>query len=187
MSAVSRFAGVMVVSTLLGSAALAQEAPAKPPAKARFYRLDFVVKEVEDGKTINSRAYFAIMSSANGASPTAIRTGSRVPVATPPNSSNFQLYEVGVSIDCRSGLMLDVPQAEALESQGLLALNVTADITGLAPTEGMPNAQAAVTRNIRWASAVIVPVKKPTIIFSSDDVTSKRKVQLELTATPIQQ
>lgn len=182
MSAVSRFAGVMVVSTLLGSAALAQEAPAKPPAKARFYRLDFVVKEVEDGKTTNSRAYFAIMSSANGASQTAIRSGSRVPIATPAGSSNYQFYEVGVNIDCRPS----VPQeSEALESQGLLALNITADISGVAPTEGMANAQAPITRNIRWASAVIVSVKKPTIIFSSDDVTSKRKVQLELTATPI--
>jgi hypothetical protein len=32
---------------------------------------------------------------------------------------------------------------------------------------------------------VIVPVKKPTVIFVSDDMSSKRQMQLELTATPI--
>jgi hypothetical protein len=32
---------------------------------------------------------------------------------------------------------------------------------------------------------VIVPLKKPTVVFSSDDVASKRQMQLELTATPI--
>jgi hypothetical protein len=32
---------------------------------------------------------------------------------------------------------------------------------------------------------VIVPVGKPTVIFSSDDVASKGQMQLELTASPI--
>jgi hypothetical protein len=32
---------------------------------------------------------------------------------------------------------------------------------------------------------VIVPLKKPTVIFSSDDLTTKHQMQLELTATPI--
>jgi hypothetical protein len=40
-------------------------------------------------------------------------------------------------------------------------------------------------RQNRWVSTVAVPLKKPTVIFSSDDLTSKRQMQLELTATPI--
>jgi hypothetical protein len=32
---------------------------------------------------------------------------------------------------------------------------------------------------------VLVTLRKPTTIFSSDDIASKRKVQVELTATPL--
>jgi hypothetical protein len=42
-----------------------------------------------------------------------------------------------------------------------------------------------VTRQNQWRSAVVIPVKKPTVVFSSDDVSSKRQLQLELTATPV--
>jgi hypothetical protein len=31
----------------------------------------------------------------------------------------------------------------------------------------------------------VVPIKKPTTVFSSDDPSGNRKMQLELTATPI--
>jgi hypothetical protein len=40
-------------------------------------------------------------------------------------------------------------------------------------------------RSNSWSSVVIVPLKTPTLIFSSDDPASKRQMQLELTATPI--
>jgi hypothetical protein len=30
-----------------------------------------------------------------------------------------------------------------------------------------------------------VPIRKPTVIFSSDDTTTKHQMQVELTATPI--
>jgi len=40
-------------------------------------------------------------------------------------------------------------------------------------------------RQNRWSSSVVVPLSKPTVIFSSDDLTSKRQFQLELTATLI--
>jgi len=40
-------------------------------------------------------------------------------------------------------------------------------------------------RQNKWGSIVLVALRKPTVIFSSDDLTSKHQVQLELTATPI--
>jgi hypothetical protein len=180
-----RFTALLFATVLTAGAAIAQEV-AKPAVKAKFYRLDFVVKEVEEGKALNARSYFAIMSSANGATPVSIRTGSRVAVPSGgPGSSSFNFLDVGVSIDCRPATMLDAAQAEAQEAQGLLSLSVTADISSLAPpAEGVPNAPP-VMRNNRWSSSVILPLKKPTTIFSSDDATSKRKLQMELTATPI--
>jgi hypothetical protein len=42
-----------------------------------------------------------------------------------------------------------------------------------------------VIRQSNWNSRVTVPIGKPTIIFSSDNVSDKGKTELELTATPI--
>src|SRR5262245_36722847 len=76
---------------------LAFGAKAQPaPEQATFYKLDFVVKEVEAGKTINSRNYSAIQS-ASGKERSSIRTGNRVPV--PSGEKNFQFIDVGVNID----------------------------------------------------------------------------------------
>jgi hypothetical protein len=185
MAQIYRLGTLVAAVALFAGVVLAQGETTKPPAKARYYRVDFVVKEVEDGKTINARTYFAIMSTANGAPPVALRTGSRVNVPSAPGSASYQMMDVGVNIDCRAANPLEPAQGEALEAQGLLALNVTADISSLPPAEAVANAPVTVTRNVRWGSAVIVPLRKATVVFSSDDVTSKRKLQLELTATPI--
>jgi hypothetical protein len=48
-----------------------------------------------------------------------------------------------------------------------------------------PDAPAPVIRQVKWNAPVIVPLGKPTVIFSSDDPSSKRQMQLELTARPI--
>jgi hypothetical protein len=66
-------------------------------------------------------------------------------------------------------------------------LHVGADISSIATgSENSPsNLLPPVIRQNRWSSSVIVPLGKPTTIYSSDDITSKRKVQIELTATPI--
>jgi hypothetical protein len=59
---------------------------------------------------------------------------------------------------------------------------VAAEVSSAAET---PDAPAPVIRQVKWNSPVIVPLGKPTVIFSSDDPSSKRQMQLELTARPI--
>lgn len=146
---------------------------AVPP---KFYKLDFVVREVEGTKVLNARTY-SITISTESKAPCAIRTQSKVPYMTGPAAvgvkQEFSYLEVGVNIDCRSVTI----------EPGQLSLHVEADVSSLlaeAPTPGPP-----VVRQNRWSSAVFVPLKKPTVIFSSDDLTTKRQMQLELTATPI--
>ena len=136
----------------------------------KFYKLDFVVKEVEGAKVLNSRAFSAVvqvdtpgMNSQSGS----IRAGSKVPV-------NGQYYDVGVNID--------VQRVKEVQS-GDLALSVSADLSSTAPEGGTP--ERPVIRQNRWSSYVVVPIKKPTVIFASDDATSKHQLQLELTATPV--
>ena len=140
----------------------------------KFYKLEFVVKEVEGTKVVNSRSYFMTVpveqpgQNGQGAS---IRTSSRVPVGSP---GNISYSDLGVNLDSRS----------LHETQLGISVYLSADIT---TTSTEPSLPAPVIRQNRWSSIVGVPVKKPTVVYASDDATSKRQMQLELIATPISQ
>ncbi len=160
--------GFLTLALLVGTC-LAEE---PPPTK--YYKLEFVVKEVDGAKVLNARTYSAMVSGvvvlkerevATGSC--SIRTGSRVPYSTGEKTSYL---DVGVSIDCRS----------VREAPGGLSLRVDVDISSLAQESNPP-----VIRQNKWASDVIVPLKKPAVILSSDDLTTKHQIQVELTATPI--
>jgi hypothetical protein len=43
-----------------------------------------------------------------------------------------------------------------------------------------------VIRQNKWDSSVLIPVGKPTLVFSADDLDSKGKMQVELTATKVE-
>jgi hypothetical protein len=142
----------------------------KKDESQKFYRLDFVVKEVGDGKATNSRSYSTIFSTRR---PSSIRTGSKVQYQMA--QGQYQEMDVGVNIDCQS--------PREIEDQ--LALNVVADVRSVAPEHTAANAASPLLRNNKWSADVILPLRKATVIFSSDDPTSTHKMQVELTATPI--
>ena len=174
--------GYLLFSFLLAGSCFGQEDPVKrtdTPTSQRFYRLDFVVKEFENDKLINSRAYTTTLLADARDKGASIRAGGRVPFATSlvaGGGKQFSYYDVGVNIDSDG--------ARELPS-GQLALNVSAEVSNLVATKENTGDQPPVVRNMKWRSAVMVPVKRPTIIFSSDDPSGNRKMQLELTATPI--
>jgi hypothetical protein len=161
----------LLTLALLGGTCLAQtpQSAKEPP---RFYKLDFVVKELDGTRVVNSRSYSTTASDEEH-SGCAIRTGSKVPVG-PPGASATTAVDVGVSIDCRS----------IKEVRNELSITVTADITSMAQDSTAAAAYPVIRQN-RWSSTVVVPIKKPAVIFSSDDTTTKRQIQVELTATPI--
>jgi len=154
-----------MLAALLAGACLADNAV--PP---KFYKLDFVVKEVEGAKVVNTRSYSTMVSTQQGGQACSIRTGARVPYFT---GKEYTDLFVGVNIDCRS----------LTEEANGLSLWVDADVSSVA--ESTTNTERPFVRQNKWGSEVLVPLKKPTLIFSSDDVTSKHQMQLELTATPI--
>jgi hypothetical protein len=167
-----------LLTVIVAGGCLGQSEPAKAggAAEPRYFHLDFVVKEVEGGKTINARSY--AMTVATDRERTSVRSGNRVPVPSGPRPApgtpnvSFTFVDVGTNIDCWN----------SKEVQGQLALMVTAEVSSAAETTDAP---APVIRQVKWNSPVIVPLRKPTIIFSSDDPSSKRQMQLELTAIPI--
>lgn len=161
----------LLTLALLGGTCFAQT-PESPKEPARFYKLDFVVKELDGNRLVNARTYSTTASTEERFN-CAIRTGSKVPVGAPGASVTHDV-DVGVSIDCRS----------LKEIRNELSMAVTADITSMAQ-ESTTSPGYPVIRQNRWSSNVIVPMKKPTVIFSSDDTTTKHQLQVELTATPI--
>ena len=159
---------VFLSSIVMAGACLAQNTG----DALKYYHLDFILKELESGKVINARSYSTtVTTGVTGAS--VIRSGNKVPISTGGAGPGSLTYlDVGVNIDCRA----------AKEIQDQLALNVSAEISGIATEQ--PSNQPLI-RQTKWESNVIVPLRKPTTIFSSDDPSTKRQTQLELTAIPI--
>ena len=130
------------------------------PAPTKFYKLAFVIQEVDGAKVINTREYDVIDAEGKLCS---IRTSSAALI-------QGQSYNVSVSIDA----------FELRETETGLALAVNAGIVSVPSEDTTP-----VARKNSWNSFLIVPMKKLTLLFSSDDVSSKHKLQLVLTATPL--
>jgi len=173
---------MFLIAVLVAGGCLGQSEPAKaagrPAAERKYFHLEFVVKELENNKIVNARAYS--MTVAVGLERSSIRSGNKLAVPSSPRSTTpatqgnaqFSYIDVGTNIDCWSAEMIE----------GQLALSVTADISTAADASDGP---APTLRQVKWNSPVIVPLKKPTVIFSSDDPSSKRQMQLELTASPM--
>lgn len=154
------------------TAAEKKSSPASEVAQKRYYELNFVVRELENGRVINTRSYSIIYSNERGS----LRAGEKVPFNSgAPGSTQWQQLDVGVNIDSRS-----------LEEMGdRVSLCITADISSILSNGDENRAPVPVLRNNRWDSRVLVPIRQPTVVFSSDDPASKRKMQLQLTVTPV--
>jgi len=166
----TKIAPMCVLGLGMACACLAQSG--SPSAEAtKFYRLDFVVKELESGKVVNARTYSTSASTRENWA-CSVRTGNKVPIPTiqGPGTPQYTYIDVGVNVDCK-GLR---------EADGQLALTLTAEISS-----AVTATQPPMIRQTKWNADVIVPLKKPTTIFTSDDVTGKGQMQMELTATPI--
>ena len=155
------------------------KAPSEQTADAapkKFYQLNFMMRELENERIINSRQYSIILR--GGAERGSIRSDQTVPYLSRSGANaEWQQINVGVNIDCRKLEELD----------GQISLNISADISSVIENHGEagPPSALPIVRHNRWESTVLMPVKKPTILFSSDDPASKRKMQLQLTVTPI--
>jgi hypothetical protein len=161
---------VTLLTVMIGAGTcLAQTETPKQAEPPKAYQLDFVLKELEEGKVVNSRNYSMMVTLVAGAG--SIRSGDKVPVVTKSGAqSEYTYLDVGVNIDC----------AAVLETQGKLTLSVKADISSAQPESTRP-----LVRNTRWSSNVIVSLRKATVLFTADDTSSKRRMQLELTAAPV--
>ena len=148
---------------------LAQTEAAKPPEQPRFFRVDFVVKEIEGTRVVNSRTYGMNVSSYSKGS---IRSGDKVPVPAARDGS-FTFLDVGVNIDW---------QVDGVTQNQQVPMHVAADISNV--TSEKPGAPPVIGQT-KSSSNLIVPLRRETNVFSADSTTTKRQMQLDVTVTPI--
>jgi hypothetical protein len=161
------------------SAAATAERQARPD-----YRVEYAVRELEEGKGINARSYKVLVQEGEWSR---IRVGSRVPYvvgsliqgqSTGALATNqIQYQDVGINIDCKvqeagdSGVLLNT----RFESSNLPGetRNVGAGVSN------------PVFRQVRAEGTAVVPLGKPTVIDVVDDVASTREYEIEVTVTKV--
>jgi hypothetical protein len=142
---------------------------AVPP---KSYKFEFVIKEVDGAKVLNSRTYSMVVSTGNRSN---IRVGSKVPFASKQGATT-QVEQINV------GLGIDVNAVKEISDR--LSFSIGVDVSSVA--ENGASQASPVIRQNTWNSTVSVPFKKPTVVFTSDTEDAKRQMQVEVTAIPFQ-
>lgn len=159
--------------------------PNQAQTPGHYYHLEIVVQELsKEGKPTNSRTYTTTVGTGMRES-ASIRTDSRIPIVTGSYASaasssalvntQFQYQDVGVNID--------VQPVHEIGRQ--LSFDLKADITSVAENLDARLHEPIIRQN-KWQSVVLIPIGKPTVVFTSDALDSKGSMQLVVTATPVQ-
>jgi hypothetical protein len=145
------------------------------PSNTHYYHLEFVVKEVgEDGKPVNSRVYNTNVSSDASLPIAEIRTGTKIPIKTDDKGS-IQYLDLGVNIDCSS--VRETPEG--------VAVQIKAEISSLSKTTQSSDSGSPIIRQNRWQGDPLLKLGKPSIIYSSDNLDNKGRMEVEVTATEV--
>lgn len=159
--------------------ALPAQQPSSPEAKSTetSYKLSFKIYELDDGKRINERTYVfpAITSQPNRRERTSsIKVGVRTPV-TVKEPHEIQYLDVGMSLDC------------SLEDmEGKLIANINVELSNFALPDQVEDPRRGgdpVLRQMKQGFRLQLPVGKPVLVTSLDDINSKKRTQIEVTAT----
>jgi hypothetical protein len=166
---------------VFASVLMAQETPKKdatePTHTQKFYKLSYLIYEVEDGKKINERSYTIPVTTDNGRTRDSwMKVGTRVPVTMKENE--VQYLDVGLNISCNVN-----------EQADRFIVFTDLDISSFAlPEQGTDphNSAMPVLRNIKQHFNTIVTPGKPAVVTTMDDINSKKRMQVEVTATRIE-
>ena len=162
---------IITALCLFATASLAQS-----PEPGKFYKLDFVVKEVEGAKLLSSHTFTTTVSTDRSMQhSTVIRHGSKAQVASGPGpNAGYNYLDVGLTIE-----ILNVG-----ELPSGLGMTISADLTSI-PADSSALATPVAIHQNHWNSNAFVPLQKSTLLFSSDDLTTRHQMRIEVTATPI--
>jgi hypothetical protein len=143
-----------------------------------FYKLSFVLYELEDGKRVNQRDYM-VVGKTDGHPAPSIRISTRVPVYSEEKKMTY--IDAGLNLSCN---IYQQPSGKVLAQcdvnmSGFLNPSQSPDVRGTGPA-------APVLRSTATNAMAILTPGKPTLIASIDDINSTKRMQIELTATKIE-
>jgi hypothetical protein len=148
-----------------------------PATTPNFFKLAFVIYELEDGKRINQRDYMMVGKANNQGS--SVHIGTRVPVNM-EEGKKVTYIDAGLNIRCN------------LQEQADHRLQADCDIeisSFIRPEQlagsGNDASLAPVLRNSRTSSWALLTPGKSTLLATVDDISSTKRMQVELTATKV--
>ena len=162
MVGVLLFAGV---APALAQEASAEKAP-KPPKPLSVYRVEFAIHESDNGQRVNTRNYMQLVEEGGRCRS---RAGASIPVTGPQGP---MYMDVGFNLDC-----------ELSERDGLVRMELALEISSFA--QDPETKERPLLRRIRSEVNTAVVPGKPTVVSSIDDTASKRRYELEVTATKV--
>lgn len=163
----------------LVSFAAAQE---KPSENRHHYKLEVTLSEFEGANKTNERHYMLLCTEGDR---TQLRTGNRVPIATGSFGGTGKIDPTVVNTQYQyidTGFNMDV---RLREDAGGLQLQTNAELSSVVPAESNTevNRVTPVIRSLRQEVNALIKVGKQTTLTSIDDVNTKRRYQLDVTAT----
>lgn len=146
-----------------------------------FFKLAFVMYELDDAKRINQRDYMMIGRTDN--QPSSIRVATKVPIYTEVkgNDKQYMYIDVGLKVNCslkeqvdrRVQLHCDIEISSFLRPEQI------------AGAIGQSGPEAPVLRTTRTESWALLTLGKPAILTTVDDINSAKRMQIEVTATKL--
>ncbi len=148
-----------------------ETASSNQPVNWHYYKLNFVLRETDEGKLVNQRAFTlgaSLSSSRRGDSDrSSMRAGTRLPFQ---GEKGTEYLDLGTNLDAYR--IMETPEG--------LEMFVTTEISSVA-AEPVTKADQTPIRQVRANSSVLAPVGKATVVFTADDPVSKHRFALEVT------
>jgi hypothetical protein len=142
-----------------------------------FFKLAFVMYELDDAKRTNQRDYMLIGRAEN--LPSSIRVSTRVPVYTEERKITY--VDAGLTIRCSLKEQVD----------RRVQLHCDIEISSFVRPEqiassGNAGPAAPVLRTTRTESWALLTLGKAAILTTVDDINSAKRMQIEVTATRVE-
>jgi hypothetical protein len=183
-----------VILALALASTLAAQQPAKDtadqPAKVlagaegvtgNFFKLAFVIYELDDGKRTNQRDYMMIGRTDN--QPSSIRVSTRVPIYTEVKGNDKQYTYIDAGLNIRCSLKEQVDRR--LQFHCDIEMSSFVRPEQIAGAIGKAGPEAPVMRTTRTESWALLTLGKPAVFTTVDDINSAKRMQIEVTATKI--
>ena len=158
-----RIAVSAVCLLLVSCAAWAEDQPVPKPVGV--YRVDFALHEFEQAKRVGTHNYSLLLQDSGYGK---IRMGTKVPVT---NGNATQYIDIGLTLDCHLH-----------ERESQVALDIDIETSSM---EAGQQAGPQMIRQVKASSVAAVTPGKPTTVIAMDDITAKRRYEVEVTATKV--